>query len=96
MACRSDYFASSLLESCKKEKISLENFSEILQLHWYTSLKYKKAKKMFGQVSTVKAAERHLSGSALLICISASLRYLPICMFLNQHLNILTFIIFHY
>lgn len=57
VACRSDYFASSLLDSCRQEKISLENFSELLQLHWYTSLKYKEAKKTFGQVSTVKAAE---------------------------------------
>lgn len=57
MNCRSYYFTSSLLDFCKQEKISLENFSELLQLHWYASLKYKKAKKMFGQVSTVKAAE---------------------------------------
>lgn len=81
MACRTDYFASSLIDFCKQEKISLENFSELCLSHWYTFLKYKKDKKMFGQVSTVKAPEWQLSGSDLLICISATLRYLPIYMF---------------
>jgi len=87
VACRSDYFASSLPDFCRQEKISLEDFSELFQLHWYTSPTYKKAKKMLGQVSTVQAAEWHLSGSALLIRISASLRCLPVYMFLNQHLT---------